>query len=59
VSAITWNAITSCPARVAGGKGHGFAGSVIASVSFFPAALIAGCLVDDRTQVLPGAAALS
>jgi len=57
--AITWAAVASWPARVAGPKGHGFAGSFIASVFFFPAALIAACLVDDRTQVLPGAAALS
>ena len=59
VFAITWAAVASWPARVAGPKGHGFVGSVIASVFFFPAALIAARLVRGRTHVLPGAAALS
>jgi hypothetical protein len=58
VSAIIRVAIAPWPARVAGWKGHGFAGSFIASV-FFPAALIAARLVHGRAQVLRGAAALS
>jgi hypothetical protein len=49
--AIVWIAIAFWPARVAGRKGHSFAGYFIFSLFFFPAALIVAYCVHDRARV--------
>jgi hypothetical protein len=46
---IIWVAIAFWPARVAGRKGHSFVGYFIFSLIFFPAALIAAYVVQDRS----------
>jgi len=51
VLAVVWIAIAFWPARVAGRKGHSFAGYFIFSLFFFPAALIVAYLVPDRARV--------
>jgi hypothetical protein len=43
-----WVAVAFWPARVAGRKGHSFIGYFILSLFFFPFALIAAYLVQDR-----------
>jgi len=53
--AIIWIVIAFWPARVAGRKGHSFIGYFIFSLFFFPAAIIAACLVHDRIQIPAGA----
>jgi hypothetical protein len=53
--AVIWIAIAFWPARVAGRKGHSFIGYFVFSLFFFPAAIIAAYLVQDRTEV-PGRA---
>jgi hypothetical protein len=52
--ALIWIAIAFWPARVAGRKGHSFIGYFIFSLFFFPAAIIAAYLVQDRTEVPVG-----
>ena len=49
VGLAIWIAIAFWPARVAGRKGHSFFGYFIFSLIFFPAALIAAYVVQDRT----------
>ncbi len=49
VGLAIWIAIAFWPARVAGRKGHSFVGYFIFSLIFFPAALIAAYVVQDRT----------
>jgi hypothetical protein len=49
--AVVWIAIAFWPARVAGRKGHSFAGYFIFSLIFFPAALIVAYLVGNRALV--------
>ena len=49
VGLVIWIAIAFWPARVAGRKGHSFLGYFIFSLIFFPAALIAAYVVQDRT----------
>ena len=44
-----WIALAFWPARVAGRKGHSFLGYFIFSLVFFPLALIAAYMVEDRT----------
>ena len=44
-----WIAIAFWPARVADRKGHSFFGYFIFSLIFFPLALIAAYMVEDRT----------
>ena len=44
-----WIALAFWPARVARRKGHSFLGYFIFSVVFFPLALIAAYMVEDRT----------
>jgi hypothetical protein len=51
--AVVWIAVAFWPARVAGRKGHSFAGFFIFSLFFFPAALITAYLVGNRT-LAPG-----
>ena len=51
VLAVIWIAIAFWPARVAGRKGHSFAGYFIFSLFFFPAALIVAYLVPVRPRV--------
>jgi hypothetical protein len=46
---IIWVALAFWPARVAGRKGHSFLGYFILSLFFFPLALIAAYVVQDRT----------
>ena len=48
VFVIVWVAIAFWPARVAARKGHSFLGFFVFSLFFFPAALIAAYLVQDR-----------
>jgi hypothetical protein len=55
--AIIWITIAFWAARVAGRKGYSFIGYFIVSLFFFPAAIIAACLVHDRTEVPAGATA--
>lgn len=43
-----WIALAFWPARVAGRKGHSFAGYFILSLFFFPLALILAYVVKDR-----------
>ena len=45
---VVWVALAFWPARVAGRKGHSFLGYFIFSLVFFPAALIAAYMVQDR-----------
>ena len=44
-----WIALAFWPARVARRKGHSFLGCFILSLVFFPLALIAAYMVEDRT----------
>ena len=46
---VIWVAVAFWPARVADRKGHSFLGYFIFSLVFFPAALIAAYMVQDRT----------
>jgi hypothetical protein len=46
---IVWVAIAFWPARVAARKGHSFIGYFLLSLVFFPLALIAAYMVQDRT----------
>jgi hypothetical protein len=46
---ILWLVIAFWPARVAARKGHSFFGFFILSLIFFPLALIAAYMVQDRT----------
>jgi len=46
---VVWVAITFWPARVAARKVHSFFGYFILSLIFFPLALIAAYMVQDRT----------
>jgi hypothetical protein len=46
---VLWLAIAFWPARVAARKGHSFFGFFILSLIFFPLALIAAYMVQDRT----------
>ena len=48
VAVSIWVALAFWPARVAGRKGHSFAGYFIFSLFFFPLALLMAYLVDDR-----------
>ena len=48
VFAAIWIALAFWPARVAGRKGHSFAGYFIFSLFFFPLALIFAYTVEDR-----------
>lgn len=48
VAVTIWVAIAFWPARVAGRKGHSFAGYFVFSLFFFPAALITAYVVKDR-----------
>ena len=43
-----WIALAFWPARVAGRKGHSFAGYFLFSLFFFPLALIFAYTVEDR-----------
>jgi hypothetical protein len=52
LAVIVWIAIAFWPARVAGRKGHSFLGYFVFSLIFFPAALIAAYVVQDR-RVMP------
>jgi hypothetical protein len=45
---FVWIAIAFWPARVAARKGHSFFGYFIFSLIFFPVALIAAYVVQDR-----------
>ena len=49
VIVAVWIALAFWPARVAGRKGHSFAGYFIFSLFFFPLALLAAYMVGDRT----------
>jgi len=49
IFAVIWIAVAFWPARVADRKGHSFLGYFIFSLVFFPAALIAAYMVQDRT----------
>jgi hypothetical protein len=49
ILAVIWIAVAFWPARVADRKGHSFLGYFIFSLIFFPAALIAAYMVQDRT----------
>ena len=51
IAVIIWVAIAFWPARVAGRKGHSFIGYFIFSLFFFPGALIAAYVVQDRNAV--------
>jgi hypothetical protein len=51
LAVIVWIAIAFWPARVAGRKGHSFLGYFVFSLIFFPAALIAAYVVQDRRAV--------
>jgi hypothetical protein len=44
-----WIALAFWPARVARRKGHSFLGYFIFSLVFFPLALIAAYMIEDRT----------
>jgi hypothetical protein len=57
ILAVIWVAIAFWPARVADRKGHSFLGYFIFSLFFFPAALIAAYMVQDRTVVAQDRAA--
>jgi hypothetical protein len=46
---VLWLAIAFWPARVAARKGHSFFGFFLLSLIFFPLALIAAYMVQDRT----------
>jgi hypothetical protein len=46
---ILWLVIAFWPARVAARKGHSFFGFFVLSLIFFPLALIAAYMVQDRT----------
>ena len=46
--AAVWIALAFWPARVAGRKGHSFAGYFILSLFFFPLALVLAYVVKDR-----------
>jgi hypothetical protein len=48
---IIWVGLAFWPARVAGRKGHSFAGFFILSLFFFPLALIVAYVVQDRRVV--------
>jgi hypothetical protein len=48
VVAAIWIALAFWPARVAGRKGHSFAGYFILSLFFFPLALVLAYVVKDR-----------
>ena len=56
--ANAWIVSAFWPARVAGRKGHSFIGFFIFGLFFFPAAIITAYLVHDRTDAIPGAAAV-
>jgi bacteriorhodopsin len=51
VLAVVWVAIAFWPARVAGRKGHSFAGYFIFSLFLLPAAVIVAYLVPVRARV--------
>jgi hypothetical protein len=57
IVAIVWIALAFWPARVAGRKGHSFIGYFIFSLFLFPAAIITGYLVHDRSSYAPPRAA--
>jgi hypothetical protein len=46
---VLWLVIAFWPARVAARKGHSFFGFFFLSLIFFPLALIAAYMVQDRT----------
>jgi hypothetical protein len=46
---ILWFVVAFWPARVAARKGHSFFGFFVLSLIFFPLALIAAYMVQDRT----------
>jgi hypothetical protein len=46
---VLWFVIAFWPARVAARKGHSFFGFFLLSLIFFPLALIAAYMVQDRT----------
>lgn len=48
VVAAVWIALAFWPARVAGRKGHSFAGYFILSLFLFPLALVLAYVVKDR-----------
>jgi hypothetical protein len=48
VIAAIWIALAFWPARVAGRKGHSFAGYFILSLFFFPLALVLAYVAKDR-----------
>jgi uncharacterized membrane protein SirB2 len=45
---VIWIALAFWPARVAGRKGHSFAGYFILSLFFFPLAIVMAYVVKDR-----------
>ncbi len=47
---VLWIAIAFWPARVAARKGHSFLGYFIFSLFFFPLALLAAYLSNDKTR---------
>lgn len=49
-----WVAIAFWPARVAARKGHSFVLYFIFSMVFFPGALLAAYLIEDRTSATTG-----
>ena len=49
IGLVIWIAIAFWPARVAGRKGHSFAGYFIFSLVFFPLALLVAYLAPNRT----------
>jgi len=51
IAFIIWVARAFWPARVASRKGHSFFGYFVFSLFFFPAALIAAYVVQDRATV--------
>ena len=48
IGLIVWIALAFWPARVAGRKGHSFAGYFILSLFFFPLSLLMAYMVKDR-----------
>ena len=50
LAVVIWILIAFWPARVASRKGHSFLLFFIFSLFFFPAAVIAAYLVQDRTR---------
>jgi len=52
ILALIWVALAFWPARVAARKGHSFLGYFIFSLFFWPIALIAAYVVQDRAVVV-------